>query len=160
MSKEHALQKAGKARAQSINSIRYTDEPADRIKKDMDVELDLITVDWENLIPPPPDNDSDSTRMDLQIIERKTRNLTDEQRRLVLLVDEDAFQLFSDYCKNNNLYYPEDLIRRVHKQTNAVILKLKYKFGRARPYQLAPELGYVISTQRCYNRRNTFRYLS
>jgi len=45
MSKEHALQKAGKARAQSINSIRYTDEPADRIKKDMDVELDLITVD-------------------------------------------------------------------------------------------------------------------
>ena len=129
MSKEHALQKAGKARAQSINSIRYTDEPADRIKKDMDVELDLITVDWENLIPPPPDNDSDSTRMDLQIIERKTKSLTDEQRRLVLLVDEDAFQLFYDYCKKNNLYYPEDLIRRVHKQTNAVILKLKYKFN-------------------------------
>ena len=146
MNKEHSLQKASKARSQSINSIKYTDEPADRIKKDMDVELDLITVDWENLIPPPPANDSDSTKIDLQILERKTKNLTEEERSLVLLVDEDAFQLFSDYCKKNNLYYPEDLIRKVHKQTNAVILKLKYKFGRARPYQLAPEIGYVIST--------------
>lgn len=146
MNKEHALEKASKARGSNIDSIKYMGKPADKIKDHMDVELDLITVDWKNLLPPPPENSSDTTKIDLQILERKTRNVTEEQRKLILMVDDDAFQFFYKYCELNDLYYPEGLIRKVHKQTNAVILKLKYKFERPRPYQLAPELGYTIST--------------
>ena len=143
--KSHSLTKANLSRAESLDSIRYEDEPRKKDLKVMETKLDLVTIDWEKIIPPPPKNSSDVTKIDLQTIQRKTKNLSEEDRNLIMIVDEDAFQLFYKYCEKQGIYYPEDLIRKVHEQTNAIILKLKYKFKRARPRQLASELGYMIS---------------
>ena len=128
-----------------INSIKYEDSPSDDHKREMNEKTPLITIDWENIIPEPPSNTSDVTKMDLEQVQRLTRNISKDDYDLVMTVDDDPENLFRPYAKKMGLHYPQDLIDKAIQHIDVVVLKLKYKFRRARPYQLAPHLGYFIS---------------
>ena len=62
-----------------------------------------------------------------------------------MLVDDDTANLFKAYTKRVGLDYPTGLIDSVVDNIDTVLLNLKYKFRRPRPFQIAPHLGYIIS---------------
>ena len=128
-----------------INSIKYEFEPSDKHKREMKEATPLVTIDWESIIPAPPSNTSDSTKVDLEQVQRLTRNLSRDDYELIMKVDDNPENLFRPYAKRMGLNYPQDLIDRAIQHIDVIVLKLKYKFKRARPHQIAPHLGYVIS---------------
>ena len=128
-----------------INLIRYEDAPSDKHKKEMNEKTPLITIDWNSIVPEPPSNTSDVTKMDLEQVQRLTRNLSKDDYDLIMQVDDDPENLFRPYAKKMGLKYPQKLIDKAIQHIDVVVLKLKYKFRRARPFQVAPHLGYYIS---------------
>ena len=128
-----------------VNSIQYEGVPTDKQKLKMQRSTPLITIDWNSIIPDPPSNTSDATKTDLKQVESMTRKLSRKDRDLVMLVDDDTANLFKPYLKKAGLEYPTDLMDSVIDNIDTVLLNLKYKFKRARPFQVAPHLGYIIS---------------
>jgi len=139
----HILNAAGGS--EEINQIKYEGQPREKDKKEMQKDTPLVTVDWIDLIPAPPENTSDSTKLDLQELERVTRNLSKEDFDLVMTVDKEPSDLFMPYLKRNGLTYPKELIDLVLDNVYPIWLKLKYHYRRARPFQIAPHLGFTIS---------------
>tara|TARA_R110002110_G_scaffold201091_1_gene411953 strand:+ start:1701 stop:2390 length:690 start_codon:yes stop_codon:yes gene_type:complete len=128
-----------------INLIRYENAPTDKHKKEMNEKTPLITIDWDSIVPEPPSNTSDVTKIDLEQVQRLTRNLSKDDYDLIMQVDDDPENLFRPYAKKMGLKYPQELIDKAIQHIDVIVLKLKYKFRRARPFQVAPHLGYVIS---------------
>jgi len=128
-----------------INSIRYEGVPTDRQKAKMKRPTPLITIDWNSIIPDPPSNTSDTTKADLEQVEILSRTVSHEDFNLIMLVDDDVQNLFKPYLKKVGLEYPTELIDSVISNIDTVLLNLKHKFKRARPFQVAPHLGYIIS---------------
>ena len=128
-----------------INSIQYEGVPTDKQKIKMKRPTPLIKIDYSSIVPDPPANSSDLTKIDLEQVQRLTRNLSREDVRLVEIVDEDPEDLFKPYMKRMGLLYPQELIDISIDHIDTVLLNLKYKFRRARPIQIAAHLGYIIS---------------
>jgi len=128
-----------------INSIQYEGVPTDKQKAKMQRSTPLITIDWDSIIPDPPSNTSDTTKTDLAKVEELSRRVSFEEFDFIMLVDDDTANLFKDYAKRVGLDYPTELIDSVVDNIDTVLLNLKYKFRRARPFQIAPHLGYIIS---------------
>ena len=128
-----------------INSIRYEGDPTDKHKREMNEKTPLITIDWDSIVPEPPSNISKATKMDLEQVQRLTRGLSKDDYDLIMDVDDNPENLFRPYAKKIGLEYPQELIDEAIQHIDVVVLKLKYKFRRARPFQLAPHLGYYIS---------------
>lgn len=139
----HVLNSAGGS--DEINSIRYEGNPTDKQKVKMKRSTPLITIDWNSIIPEPPSNTSDVTKMDLAKVEELSRGVSYEEFDLIMLVDDDTENLFKSYAKKANLDYPTELIDSIINNIDTVLLNLKYKFKRARPFQIAPHLDYIIS---------------
>ena len=139
----HILNEAGGS--ESINSIVYEGQPTDKQRKIMERESPLVTIDWNSILPDFPLNTSDITKMDLQEVERVTRNLSKQDVDFILMADEDPVHWCEPCLKKLGLTYPKDLIDSIIKEIDPILLNLKYKFRRARPAQVAPHLGYVIS---------------
>ena len=128
-----------------INKIQYEGKPSSKEEKWIKREHPLIDIDWKEILPPPPENTSDVTKIDLQQVERATRNLSKEDYDLVMLVDDDPKNVFIPYLKKHGLFYPADLVDLALDNLYPVWLKLKYHHKRPRPFQIAPHLGYIIS---------------
>ena len=139
----HILNSTGGSK--DVDDLKYELEPNDRDKEWLKKEHPLLTLDWLDLIPEPPKNSSQSTRSDLEEIEKETRDVSKEEFDLIMLVDKEPSDLFQPYLKKHNLKYPKELIDKVLDNVYPVWLKLKYHYKRPRPFQLAPHLGYVIS---------------
>lgn len=121
-----------------INSIKYG--KSDRTWK----VSDKITIGWKSVLPEPPANDSDFTRMELNQIAAMTKELKSEQVDLVKMVDENPRSVFEKMIKKYNLSEHKDEVDEVWGITANVILNLKWKFNRPRPYQLAEVYGIDI----------------
>ena len=128
-----------------INSIRYEGSPTDKQKAIMKRSTPLITIDWDSIIPDPPSNTSDVTKTDLSKVEELSRRISFEEFDFIMLVDDDTANLFKAYTKRVGLDYPTGLIDSVVDNIDTMLLNLKYKFRRPRPFQIAPHLGYIIS---------------
>ena len=105
----------------------------------------LVTVNWKTLIPAPPLNSSDVTKLDLQVVERMTKNISKKDFDFIIKVDNEVSDMFIPYLKRHGLKYPADVIDKVLDNVYPIWLKLKYLHKRARPFQVAPHLGYKIS---------------
>jgi len=139
----HVLNSTGGS--DQINLIRYEGTPDAKRQRQMKVPTPLITIDWNSILPEPPSNTSDVTKMDLEQVQRLTKLLSFEEFDFVMMVDNDIEDLFRPYVKKMGLMYPQDLIDTALEHIEAISLKLKYKFKRARPFQISSHLGYVIS---------------
>ena len=96
----HILNATGGSK--EIDEIKYELPPNERDKKWMKKDHPLMTLDWQDLIPAPPDNTSDSTKVDLEELQRITRNISKEDFDLVMLVDDEPYNLFAPYLKKND----------------------------------------------------------
>ena len=88
---------------ESINSITYTDT-----RKTWKVS-NKITIGWENVLPLPPANYSETTKNELLYLSKLTTNRTSEQTDLVKLVDDDPGHLFRRVAKKKGLEVPEEI---------------------------------------------------
>ena len=140
---EHILNKAEKVH--DINLIKYEGQPTEKEKRWMKKKTPLVTVNWKTLIPAPPLNSSDVTKLDLQVVERMTKNISKKDFDFIIKVDNEVSDMFIPYLKRHGLKYPADVIDKVLDNVYPVWLKLKYLHKRPRPFQLAPHLGYKIS---------------
>tara|TARA_Y100000004_G_scaffold189484_1_gene245162 strand:- start:1146 stop:1835 length:690 start_codon:yes stop_codon:yes gene_type:complete len=131
--------------SEDINNIKYVGKPSDKEAKWIKKATPLVSVDWKELLPPPPSNTSDVTKTDLEQVQRITRNISKEDFDMVMLVDDEPSHVFMPYLKRHNLSYPQELIDLVLDNVYPVWLKLKYYHKRPRPFQIAPHLGYIIS---------------
>ena len=140
---EHILNKAEKVH--DINSIKYEGQPTEKEKRWMKKKTPLVTVNWKTLIPAPPLNSSDVTKLDLQVVERMTKNISKKDFDFIIKVDNEVSDMFIPYLKRHGLKYPADVIDKVLDNVYPIWLKLKYLHKRARPFQVASHLGYKIS---------------
>ena len=128
-----------KAFSENINSIKYTDS-----KKSWKVS-DRITIDWENVLPKPPANNSKETRKELEYLQNLTKNLTVQEKALVHLVDGEPLDIYNPILKKHRLEMPKKDFKKIYNLTYPVIMNLKHQYNRPRPKQLGDRLGFKIN---------------
>mgnify|MGYP003147011095 CR=1 FL=1 len=128
---KEANQAIDKATLAKINNMKYGEK-----KKTWEVS-EKVTIGWETILPVPPANGSVFTRSELLEISDMTQNVTSEQVDLVRLVDDDPNHLFEKTIKKHGLRRPQEEFDKAWSIVKPVIMNLKWKFNRPRPYQLA-----------------------
>ena len=124
----------------NIVSMKYSDNipPEKKVS-------DLVSIDWRNVLPEPPENNSQITREEIQEVSELSDKRTDRQVELVMVVDKDIRVMFERLLKDNNLSYPAEKIKKLYNTiVFPVIMNLKWRYNRPRPYQLAPKFGVEI----------------
>ena len=124
----------------NIVSMKYSDNipPEKKVS-------DLVSIDWRNVLPEPPENNSQITREEIQEVSELSDKRTDRQVELVMVVDKDIRVMFERLLKDNNLSYPAEKIKKIYNTiVFPVIMNLKWRYNRPRPYQLSPKFGVEI----------------
>ena len=135
------ISEINKAVSNYINSVKYGTR-----KKTWDVSS-KITIDYKNVLPNPPENDSEHTKKEIAHLSYITKNLSADQIKFVISIDEDPLNVFLPLLSMYNIP-KEPAIKEIESIWNLcvpVIMNLKWKYNRARPYQIAEYLGYKIN---------------
>ena len=128
-----------KAFSENINSVKYTDS-----KKSWKVS-NRITIDWRNVLPDPPANNSKETRKELEYLQAITKNLTISDRNLIELVDKEPLDLYASVLKSHGLKMPNLDFDKIWNIARPIIMNLKHQYNRPRPEQLAERLGFKVN---------------
>jgi acid phosphatase (class A) len=128
-----------KAFSENINSVKYTDS-----KKSWKVS-DRITIDWKNVLPKPPENNSEETQKELDYLQSITKSLNTRDKNLIDLVDKEPLDLYGDVLKEYNLQMPKAAFDKVWNITRPIIMNLKHQYNRPRPEQIAERLGFKVN---------------
>jgi hypothetical protein len=105
---------------------------------------DKVTIGWEEILPEPPENDSDFANMELEGISQETLNLFSGTRDLIKMVDDDPNHVFEKLIKRNSFLDHSKEFEKAWEIVKPIVMNLKWKFNRPRPYQLAEVYGYDI----------------
>jgi acid phosphatase (class A) len=124
--------------SEQIRNMRYTDKP-----KTWKVS-DEITIGWDDILPDPPMNDSETTKKELIYLSKLTKSVNSSQLDLIKLVDEEPNDLFHKTMKDLGVEFPKEIFDRSWKLIKPVIMNLKYIHNRPRPYQLSEKYGLKI----------------
>tara|TARA_Y100001972_G_scaffold93451_1_gene114581 strand:- start:1177 stop:1848 length:672 start_codon:yes stop_codon:yes gene_type:complete len=121
-----------------IDSIVYTSKP-----KTFKVS-NIVTIDWQGVLPEPPKNTSEQTKKELIYLQDITNNLSYEEKNLVQLVDKEPLDLYKPIFEKMRQPMPVKDFKKIWRITEPVIMNLKHKFNRPRPKQIADLLDYNI----------------
>jgi len=135
------ISEAGEKLADDITSMKFSDKipPEQRVSS-------LVSIDWRNVLPEPPENNSQTTKREIQEVVELTKRRTEQQKHLVRIVDEDVKLIFDPLLNKYNLSYPKDKIKKLYDTViYPVITNLKWQYNRPRPQQLAPKLGMEVN---------------
>ena len=98
------------------------------------------------IVPQPKANSSATTKSELQEVVRASSNRTEKEIKHVLEVDKDPLLVFDPFLHKHDLKLDRPLFATMYYNCLlAIVDHLKYFYNRARPFQIAPHLGYVIS---------------
>lgn len=113
------------------NKIKYTDKPVFRkVSND-------VTINWENILPDPPLNSSETTKKELKYLSDLTYSISYKDRQLVIEADKNANFLYDAVLNGLGLDFPKEDFEKANDIIYPIIMNLKYKYNRPRPYQLA-----------------------
>ena len=138
-------QNINKQISDKIDNLKYTD--FDEPKGEVNKVSDKITIGWDKIITEPFSNTSKETLKELKYLGRLTNNLTQSEKSLIDLVDKEPLDLFKPILKKHNLELDLPKFNKIWAMTEPVIMNLKAKYNRPRPYQLAPFFGIDIKIQ-------------
>ena len=126
--------------SESLNKMVYSED----LEPDKKVS-NLISIDWRNVLPEPPKNNSEVTRQELMELSKLTKNRTKEQVELVMMVDKKVDDIFIEYLEKANLNFPKKIVDKLYNTIfYPIFMNLKWQYNRPRPYQLGPLLGIEI----------------
>lgn len=120
-----------------INDLKYTDNT-----KKFNLKYDLS---WENILKPPPLNNSLIVADELNYLSRLTSNLSAAQINFVKIVDKDPKYLFKEILSKRGLDFPEKQFNLYYDVLDEYILTVKQYFNRVRPEYLGNILGKKIN---------------
>lgn len=100
-------------------------------------DIDLLKIDWRNIIPKPPFNSSNETEKELKFISKKTLNRSNSEIELVYKVDANPLNLFYEFLDPKGLIFPKNRFDNFYNIIEQYIYAMKIHFNRARPFQLA-----------------------
>ena len=105
---------------------------------------DKVTIGWKSVLPMPPENTSNFTIQELVKMSEITENLTSNELDLIYMVDDDPNHVFSKLIKKHGMKDHTEEFKKAWAITSPIIMNLKWKFNRPRPYQLAAAYGIDI----------------
>ena len=99
----------------------------------LDKKPDLVSIDYMNLLPNPPANNSPEVRRELAKMKKSIEKLekNKELKNLVLKVDIDADWTLKQVAEKHGIEYPQKLLDKLWRDVIAPIqMQLKWKFNR------------------------------
>ena len=129
-----------------IDKIDYFGSPKEDHIEKISRGPKYISAGWENILKDPPKNSSSQTRRELRELSKLTRSLSDKDRDLVFSVDGAPEDIFIEYLNKNDLTFPEKIIEGLYTDSlEPIVYALKWKYKRARPFQLSGALDIPVS---------------
>ena len=119
---------------ESLNDMVFTKSIKPKHKKRMNLETKLFPNNPKLSMTPPPTNDSNETRTELFKLLAYNNGVID--RKMVKKYD-DLVKPFMELIEKYNVDVSKDDLQQIIDEGAKFTLKLKYKFNRPRPYQMA-----------------------
>jgi hypothetical protein len=133
------ISEINKSITSSIDSIVYKNNLKDKKVSN------IITINWEGVLPEPPKNTSEETKNELEYLETLTSNLTVASKNLIHLVDKEPLDLYKPIFKKLGKEMPVKDFKKAYNVVDPIILNLKHKFNRPRPKQLGDVMDFNIN---------------
>ena len=130
---------ADKFISEQIKNMKYTDKT-----RTWEVS-NKVTIGWDDILPDPPENNSETTKKELVYLSNLTRNRSNSQVDLIKLVDREPNDLIHKTLRKLNITFPKEIFDKSWSIILPIILNLKHKHNRPRPYQLAEKYGIDIN---------------
>ena len=123
---------------ESLNDMVFSKTIKPKHKKRMNLETKLFPNNPKLSMTPPPTNDSNETRTELFKLLAYNNGVID--RKMVEKYD-DLIKPFMELIEKYNVDVSKDDLQQIIDEGAKFTLKLKYKFNRPRPYQMAEYYG-------------------
>ena len=123
---------------ESLKDMVFSKSIKPKHKKRMGIETKLFPSNPKLTITPPPANDSNETRTELFKLLAYNDGVID--RKMVEEYD-DMTKPFMELIEKHNIDVTEDDLQQIIDEGAKFTLKIKYKFNRPRPYQIAEHYG-------------------
>jgi hypothetical protein len=98
----------------------------------------ILSINWKNILPKPPANDSITTKKELDLVIEAAANRSNKATELVYKVDDDPLHLFYDFLEKKKLEYNRSLFDEYYNILESYVYATKYHYNRPRPEQIAP----------------------
>ena len=117
-----------------LNNLTYGNPSRKHLERARE-ELYLI-ADYEPSIPPPPKNSDPYVMGELMhLVAVQKQLLNDPFMDFVEDADEELEEVFEDFLDENDI--PFDYYKRLFKDLSIIVIRLKMRFNRMRPFQVA-----------------------
>jgi len=123
---------------ESLKDMVFSKTIKPKHKKRMGIETKLFPSNPKLTITPPPANDSNETRTELFKLLAYNDGVID--RDMVEKYD-DMIKPFMELVEKHNVDVTKDDLQQIIDEGAKFTLKIKYKYNRPRPYQIAEHYG-------------------
>ena len=121
--------------------MKYGD-PSKRDISVMKRETPLIQISRDGIqISPPPSNDSRETKSEINYLLRSMNGASQGDKDFIDIADKRVIETIISFAIENDLNFDENYLRDLKNQLTSLILNIKYKFNRPRPFQIAKALN-------------------
>lgn len=129
---------------EGVSELKFGEITKPTFVKMMDEKIRLIDFDPDDVPDRPfPKNDSEEVKREIQHIIKKMSDDSFDRKELIML-DKKAMTQFFDYMDEEGLKHDRDYLSELSDDVSRFALRLKMKYQRPRPEQLAPLLGYEL----------------
>tara|TARA_Y100001973_G_C5182834_1_gene325945 strand:- start:518 stop:1189 length:672 start_codon:yes stop_codon:yes gene_type:complete len=128
-----------------ISNLKFGELTRPTFIKFLEEDLHFIDLDFETIPDHPfPENESQQVRDEIEHIIQTSKKSTLSKKELATL-DKRATNLFFDFMSENGVHYDKEFLSHLSDDISRFAIKMKMKYQRPRPAQLAPALGYEFS---------------
>ena len=123
---------------ESLKDMVFSKTIKPKHKKRMNLETKMFPSNLKLTMTPPPTNDSNETRTEIFKLLAYNNGVID--RKMVEKYD-DLIKPFMELIEKYNVDVSEDDLEQIIDEAAKFTLKIKYKYNRPRPYQIADHYG-------------------
>lgn len=135
----------------SIDRINFTDTPSKEHQERLATapSFNLIKIDeWSAPVKACPENSSPDTYRELDRMSNEINQMDDDDIEDLVEKCDDLLNGFITICKKNGLEFNKEYMESLIDEAGEIIIKVKYKYNRPRPFQLAPILGIALNVEK------------
>tara|TARA_Y100000592_G_C5389344_1_gene277441 strand:- start:129 stop:770 length:642 start_codon:yes stop_codon:yes gene_type:complete len=123
---------------ESLKDMVFTKSIKPKHKKRMKIETKLFPDNPKLTIKPPPTNESNKTRSEVFYLVGYNDGVIDNE---MVQAYDDIVKSYMPAIEKNGLEVSSAELQEIIKESSKFVMKLKYKFNRPRPYQIADYYG-------------------
>ncbi len=119
---------------ESLKDMVFSKTIKPKHKKRMEMETKLFPDNPKLTIKPPPTNESNKTRSEVFYLLGYNDGVIDNE---MVQAYDDIVKAYMPAVEKNGLKVSSDELEEIIKESSKFVMKLKYKFNRPRPFQVA-----------------------